>query len=160
MANAILNFHFDFLNTSLSRVQAKMDKVDSEQMTVLTYLSIYFAYLIIKTFQLMVRRLWSCSKFKKNVSHKKEFADGLWKMENVWLNGVSEFNTAVKSDSSFHIPAWLIMTLLWSRKTTLEHFFSPPWRSTYQQSSFYPRGRRLSCHPSLLLNIVARTSSG
>ena len=97
------------VSVQISRVQAKMDKVDSEQMTVLTYLSIYFAYLIIETFQLMVRRLWSCNKFKKNVSNKKEFADGLWKMENVWLNGVSDFNTAVKSDSSFHIPAWLIM---------------------------------------------------
>ena len=96
-------------NLQISRVQAKIDKVDSERFIVLTYLSIYFAYLIIESLQLMIRRLRSCSRFKKNISHKKEFMDGIWKMENVWLNGVSEFNVAVKADTSYNIPAWLIM---------------------------------------------------
>ena len=58
-------------NLQISRVQAKIDKVDSERFIVLTYLSIYFAYLIIESLQLMIRRLRSCSRFKKNISHKK-----------------------------------------------------------------------------------------
>ena len=93
----------------INRMQAKKDKVDFEQLIVLTYLSIYFVYLFIETLQLMIRRLRSCSAFKKNMSRKKEFMDGLWRMENVWLNGVSEFNALVKADTSHNIPAWMIM---------------------------------------------------
>ena len=86
-------------NTTLkiSRVQAKRDKVDSEQLIVLTYLGIYFLYLIIEAVHLMIRRSLSCSAFKKNLSPKKEVMDG---MENVWLNGVSEFNALVRADTS------------------------------------------------------------
>ena len=65
-------------NTDLqiSRLQAKMDKVDSEQLIVLTYLGIYFLYLIIEALHLMIRRSLSCSAFKKNLSPKKELMDG------------------------------------------------------------------------------------
>ena len=95
-------------NTTLkiSRVQAKIDKVDSEQLIVLTYLGIYFLYLIIEAVHLMIRRSLSCSAFKKNLSPKKELMDG---MENVWLNGVSEFNALVRADISHSIPALLVI---------------------------------------------------
>ena len=96
-------------NLQISRVQAKIDKVDSEWFIVLIYLSVYFAYLIIEGLQLMVRRLWSCSRFKKNIAHKTEFVDGIGKMENVWLNGVSEFNAAVKKDPSYNISPLMIV---------------------------------------------------
>ena len=95
-------------NTTLkiSRVQAKIDKVDSEQLIVLTYLGIYFLYLIIEAVHLMIRRSLSCSAFKKNLRPKKELMDG---MENVWLNGVSEFNALVRADTSHSIPALLVI---------------------------------------------------
>ena len=86
-----------------------MDKVDFEQLVVLTYLSIYFGFLFIETLQLMIRRLRSCSAFKKNISRKKLFMDGIWRMENFWLNGVEEFNALVRADTSHNIPAWLII---------------------------------------------------
>ena len=81
----------------INRMQAKKDKVDFEQLIVLTYLSIYFVYLFIETLQLMIRRLRSCSAFKKNISRKKLFMDGIWRMENFWLNGVEEFNALVRA---------------------------------------------------------------
>ena len=95
-------------NTTLkiSRVQAKRDKVDSEQLIVLTYLGIYFLYLIIEAVHLMIRRSLSCSAFKKNLRPKKELMDG---MENVWPNGVSEFNALVRADTSHSIPALLVI---------------------------------------------------
>ena len=86
-------------------VQREKDKVESHEITVLTYLSIYFAYLIVEGFRLMILRMRSCSHFKKNIGQgQKEFAD-----ENVWLNGVWEFNAAVEADPLFQIPWWLIV---------------------------------------------------
>ena len=90
-------------------VQKEKDKVESHEITVLTYLSIYFAYLIVEGFRLMILRLRSCSHFKKNIGQKTEFADDEMRYENVWLNGVSEFNAAVEADPLFKIPWWLIV---------------------------------------------------
>merc|ERR1711963_397857 len=92
----------------ISRVQAKMDKVDSEHLIVLTYLSIYFFYLIMETLHLMIRRFRTCSTFKENLNSKKGLMDDIWRTENVWLNGVEEFNASVKADPSHNIPPWII----------------------------------------------------
>ena len=97
------------VSLKISQAQASKDKIESNEMIVLTYVSIYFAYLIVESFQLMIRRMWSCSHFKKNIGQKREFADGVWRVENFWLNGVSEFNAAVEADPSFGIPHWLIV---------------------------------------------------
>ena len=108
-------------NTALqiSRLQAKKDKVDSEQLVVLIYLSIYFVYLIIESFQLMIRRLRSCSAFKKNVSHATYNEDGILHLENVWLNRVSEFNALVRADTSHNMPIWMMKDWDWKQANVL-----------------------------------------
>ena len=73
-------------------------ELDAEVHVVLAYFFGFIGYLAMEAIQLMIRRYKACKEFQKNIGKDK-----------VLLDGVDAFNKSVKEDTSFQIPAWIMV---------------------------------------------------
>ena len=79
-------------------IEKKLLRLEAELHVVLAYFFGFIGYLATETIQLMIRRYKTCKEFQKNIGKNK-----------VFLDGVDAFNKLVKEDTSFQIPAWIMV---------------------------------------------------